>query len=132
VYAGRLEAGRFQQYRGRGVGNFGSSTAHHAGHGDGARGVGYNEGVGCQLALDVVEGAQNLAILRAADDDLAARYTAIIESVQRLSVLHHDEVGYVHYVVDGTHACGIDGFLQPVRRRADFNVRYQRGAVART
>ena len=79
-------------------------AAHYACKADCTGVVCDDEHVGIELAQVAVERGECFAVLRTADDYLAALDIAIVKSVHRLAVFHHDIVCDINNVVNGTHA----------------------------
>ena len=106
------------------------------GNADRALGVGDEQHVGRELALDVVEGLEALPGDGAADDDRGPPVGAGvdrggIERVDRLAELEHHVVRGVDDVRDGTLARGEQAHLHPVRRRGDGHAAHPAADEAR-
>ena len=113
----RIEGGAFEHHRPRRGGHFGVGSAHHAGDGDRRPGVGDHQHVGCERALLAVQRPDLLAGGGHAHADGRAHQPSHVEGVHRLASSSRHVVGYVHDVVDGTHAARAQPGLQPLRRR---------------
>ena len=98
------------------------SSAHHAGHRRGTLGVGDDEHVLVERALDAVERLQRLAGGRAPDHEPAAAEPRQVERVHRLAHLQHHVVGDVDDVVDGADAGGFEALGEPGGRGPDAHV----------
>ena len=61
---------------------------------------------------------------------MAAGNLVGVEGVQRLAHLHHDEVGHVHHVVDGTQTHGAQTVLQPLGALPYLHVAQRDAGVA--
>ena len=85
-------------------------------------------GVG-EVSDVAVQGGELLAVLRPADDDLAALHIAVVKGVHGLAVFQHDVVGDVHDVVDGPHPGGPQPLPHPQGRGADLYVPHHPGGV---
>ena len=101
---GPVEARRLEHEAGGRGGDLDVGRAHHARDDRGLLGVGDDEHVGVERALDVVEGRHLLARRGAAHDDLRAAQLLGVERVQRLTGEQHHVVGDVDDVVDRAHA----------------------------
>ena len=93
-------------------------------------GIGDDQVLGGQVALQAVQRGQPLAGAGAAHDYGVVLHRAEVEGVERLVVLQHHEIGHVHNVADGTQPGPRQPFLQPLRRRADADAVNDRGGVA--
>jgi hypothetical protein len=127
----RVEVGALDEHVRRSSGNLRLLAAHHARDGDGARGVGDDEHLLVQLALDAVERLQLLARARAPDDDALLVQLREVEGVERLAHLVHHEVGDVGDVVDGALADGLKPLHEPLGRRRDLHAAHDARGVAR-
>ena len=70
-----------------------------------------------------------LALLRPADDDLAALHIAVVKGVHGLAVLQHHVVGDVHDVVDGADAHAPQPLPHPLGGGGDLHVPHHPGGV---
>ncbi len=120
--AARGEVRALDEHAGGGVADLAPLAAHDARERDGALGVGDDEIVRGERAIDAVEGAELLALGRAADDDLAAAEEGVIEGVDGVAELEHHEVGDVDDVVDGADPEALQAVFEPQGRRADRDV----------
>ena len=117
-----LKPSRFEQDVAGGEADLGVGAAHDAGQRHGAAGVGDEQVVRLERALDAVERGELFARLGAADDDAAVAEQVEVEGVGGVAELEQDVVGDVHDVVDGGEAAGFQALAQPVGRRLDFYV----------
>ena len=81
--------------------------------------VGDDEGLGVELAVDVIERDEPFALLREADDDPSLVDRRGIERVGGLAELEHDGVARVDDVAHRAHAGRQEPHLDAVRRRTD-------------
>src|SRR5262249_33965118 len=100
----RVEVGHFQKDVGGAVLHFGLRAAHHAGQGHAAVAIGDQQVLAVHRTIDAVQGGQLLALSRPTDDDFAAAQLVVVEGVDRVAPLQHDEVGDVDDVVDRPYA----------------------------
>ena len=119
--AGAVEVGGLQEHVGGVRFDLRVRAAHDAGEGDAGVGVCDEEVVGAELLVAAVEEGDALAGAGAADDDAALGEAVVVEGVEGLAGLQHDEVGDVDDVVDGALAGGDESLLEPVGRGADFD-----------
>ena len=126
------EFGGFKYDRFRLVRNFRIEAAHHARNADRSFLIANEQHIFRKGALFIVERLHFFAILRTADDDLAAADFGGVERVHRLSRFEHDKVCDIHDIVDRTYARFAQAQLDPLGGRFDLNVRYCRRNVART
>ena len=101
------------------VGDLGVEPAHDAGQGHRPGAIADDQVIGGKRALLLIKGGEQLALACPADDDPAPVQPVAVEGVQRVAELHHDQVGDVDHVVDGTHPDGIQPLDKPSRRRCD-------------
>ncbi len=97
------------------VGDLRGRATHDPGDGERALGIGDEQGLGLELADDVVEGLEPLPGVREADDDPASADRGSIERVDRLAELEHDVVAHVDDVADRALAGGDESHLDRVR-----------------
>ena len=112
-----VEVGGLDEHVGRRVVHLGGSAAHDAG--DGERplaGVGDEQVLGAQRALDVVEGRQGLTGAGASHDDRAVELGEVV-GVERLPDGEHHVVGDVDGEADRTHPHLGQTLLHPRGRR---------------
>ena len=113
-----VEDGRLDDDPPRGRPDLAGGTTHDAGDGQRAGLVGDEERLGRELALDVVERLEALALPGEPDDDAAVVDGIGIEGVDRLAQLDEHVVAGVDDVGDGPHARGDEAPLDvPGRRR---------------
>ena len=106
-------------------------AAHHARDAHGLVLVADAEHIRRELAVVAVEGLNDLALTRGADDDPAAVHAGEVEGVHRLAVLEHDVVRNVHDVVDRAHAGVAQALAHPLRGGRDLHVLHHARGVAR-
>ena len=82
-----------------------------------------------ELADVAVQGGEGLAILRPADDDLAALHVAVVKGVHGLAVFQHHVVGDIHDVVDGADAHAPQPLPHPLGGGGDLHVPHHPGGV---
>ena len=111
----RVEAGRFQQYRGRIPGDLAVSPTHHPGQGYGTFFIGNNQHIAGEAELGAVQGLDKFTVSGAANDDFLPPDSVIVERVQGLAVLHHYIVGNINNIVYGPQAASQQSFLHPSR-----------------
>ena len=97
-------------------------ATHDAGQSHWLFGVGDDQRIGAQFQLGAVERSERLTLARPADDDLRSRQQRPVKRVQGLAVLHHDKVGDVDNIVDGTQADSLQPVRQPFGRRSRLYV----------
>ena len=127
---GRVERRALQQDGLRILPDFAARPAHHAGHRDRFPGIGDEQGVGGEPALDLVEGRHLLPLAGEPHDDPLLGQQRLVEGMQRFAALEHDEIGDVDHVVDGAHAGESQPLLHPVGRGADSHPLEHPGGVA--
>ena len=127
----RIEPRRLDQHVLRLLGDHGVEAAHHAGERDRLLGVGDDQVVGRELALDAVERLQDFAFARAAHDDRAAFQQVEIEGVRGMAELVDGVVGRVGGVVDGARAQQFQTLDDGLRRRADLHIANDARGVSR-
>ena len=97
---------------GRGGRDLGRRAAHDPGDPQGPGGIGDEQGLRLELALDVVERLHALALACEADDDPAVVDGGRVEHVDRLAELQHHVVADVDDVADrplaGRHEAHLD------------------------
>ncbi len=93
-----------------------SLAAHDAGHALGTVLVSNDDDVGIEIVGLAVEREQRLAVLGAADREVAL-HLGCVEDVQRAAAVDRQQIGDVDQRVDGPEADGAELLLQPVRRR---------------
>src|SRR5690606_758503 len=113
--AGGREVGGLDDDLGGAVGDLRLQAAHGAGHGDRPRPVGDEDVDGVEVAHDVVERLQPLALQRPPHHDLAGELVGV-EGVQRLAELQHEVVGDVDGQRHRTHAGPDEPGAHPQRR----------------
>ena len=111
----------------RGVAHFRTAAAHDAGDRLRLVGVGDDQHLRIERAVDAVERRDALAWRRAADANFAARELVEIERVHRLAELEQHVVGDVDDVVDGAHAGRLQPRREPGGRGRDGDVGDRRG-----
>ena len=84
-------------------------------------GVANHQVAGRKFALHAVERRKQRAFGGVPDDDLLPFDGPPVVGVERLTQFVIDEIGHVDDVIDGIEANGPQAFLQPLRRRADFD-----------
>ena len=127
-----IEIGTFQKHIARGVIRAGAASAQHAGNAHGLAGVADGEVTLREFVFRSVKGDEGGTLRHGAHHDFPAFYHVGIEAVEGLAVCHHDVVGDVDDVVDGTQADGFEFFLQPLRTFLHLASLDGDGAVTRT
>ena len=128
----RLEVRRFEQDVRRPLADLGLLSAHDPGESDRPLGVGDEQIVRLEIPLDSVQRSQLLALVRAADDDLAAANRVVVEGVQGVAERQHHVIGDVDDVRDRAHPGREQARFQPERRRTDPDVAEEPADVAGT
>ena len=124
------EAGRLEQDAGRVRCDLRVGAAHHAGQRPPRGCVGDQQVIRAELVVAAVEQRDRLAGPRPAHHDAALIEAVVVERVQRLAHLQHDEVRHVDDVVDRALPGRGQAPLQPLRRGADADAADDRRDVA--
>ena len=130
---GGVEAGGFDEDVGSFLRDLGLHTAHDAGDAHGAlalSAVGNQGFVAPEHPVLAVQGLHGLAGAGGPHHDGLVLDLVVVEGVQGLVQLQHDEVGDIHHVVDGAHAGGQQVFLHPQGGGPDLDVFDDAGGVA--
>ena len=130
---GGIEAGGFDEDIGSIRGDLGLHAAHDAGDAHGtlaARAVGDHGLVAPEHPVLAVQGLHGLARAGGPHHDGLVLDLVVVEGVQGLVQLQHDEVGDIHHVVDGAHAGGQQVFLHPQGGGPDLDVLDDAGGIA--
>ena len=93
--------------------------------------IAYHQVAGVEGALHAVEGDELGALRQALHYDVATGNLVGVEGVQRLAHLHHDEVGHIDHVVDGTQAHGAQAVLQPLGALPYLHIAQRDAGIAR-
>ena len=129
VVAGEL--GALKQQLGRGALDLAVQPAHDAGQRDRLGAVADDEVVGRQGELLLIERCDLLAVLGAADEDLAAIQRVHVKGMHRLADFQHDIVGNIDYIVDAAQAAQGQLTAHPARGLARCDVAYIVADIAR-
>ena len=113
--ADRIEDRRLDDDVGRRVRDLGRRPAHDPGDRQRPGRIGDEQGLGLELALDVVERLDALALAGEADDDPAVVHGRRVERVDRLAELQHHVVADVDDVADRSLTGRDEAHLDVVR-----------------
>ena len=119
--ADRIEHGGLDCDLGRRIRDLAVGPAHHTGDADRAAGIRNDQGVGRQLALDVIEGLEAFPGKCEPDDDRPFLDRGSVERVRRLAQFEHHVVRRVDDIAHRAHARGLESHLDPIRRRPDLH-----------
>ena len=129
VVAGEL--GALKQQLGRGALDLAVQSAHDTCQCDRLGAVADDEVVGRQGEFLLIERCDLLAVLSAADEDLAAIQRVHVKGMHRLADLQHDIVGDIDYIVDAAQAAQGQLTAHPARGLARCDVAHIVADVAR-
>ena len=88
-----------------------------------------HEHIRLQIADVAVERGERFILARAAHDDLAAVYIAVVKGVHRLTVFDHHIVRDVHDVVDGADARRAQALAHPLGAGRDPDIAHHAGRI---
>ena len=111
------------------VDDFGIQTTHDAGDTDWFFGVVDHQCVCIDISFLAIQSYEFISVFRHIHDDVTARNASDVESMERLTVFHHDEVSNIYHIVNRSHAGCHQAFLQPPRRLLNFYVFDDSGSV---
>ena len=77
--------------------------------------IGDYQSIRFQLQFGAIQAGERFSFFRSTYDDFIASQQIPIKRVQRLAVFHHDEVGDIDNIIDGTKADSGQPVLQPFR-----------------
>ncbi len=126
-----VESRRLKEHGCHAVRNHGIFAAHDSGDTYFFLRVADHQHVRIQIPVLSVQRAENVAVLRPADDNLMPRDGVQVKGVHGLAVLLHHIVGNVHQIVDGADTACRKASLHPLRRGRDLNVFAHSRAVSR-
>ncbi len=113
----RVPRRRLEHHRGGVVGDLGRGTTHDPAQAHRTLGVRDDQVIGMQVALDVVQGRQDLALAGPAHAQLGAGQGGQVVGVHGLAELEHDQVGHVDERADGPDPALGEALPYPPGRR---------------
>ena len=117
-----VEIGTLEEDAGGVVGHAALLATEHTGDAHAFLLVANHQVAAVQLPFHSVEGDEGGVLRQGAHHHVVARDFVGIESVQRLSYFHEDEIGHIDHIVDGTNAHGAQLVLQPLGRLGHVDV----------
>ena len=128
--AGAIEGCRFKDNRRGLFRHFGFEAAHHTGKTSWLFAICDNELRALGNTGAVIQRMEVFALFGQTGRQAVAGDFIIVIGMHGLAQFHHDEVGHVHYIIDGADACTFETLLHPFRRRANLDVLDHAGSKA--